>query len=98
VNVVLNAVQHVQPGGHVNVTAARQDGEVRVRVANDGEPIDEDVARRVFEPFFTTKATGTGLGLAIVRRICTDVGARVELVMNETRPTFDVTLPFAARY
>jgi signal transduction histidine kinase len=97
VNVVLNAVQHVQAGGHVNVSASRVDGEVRVRVVNDGEPIGEDVAKRVFEPFFTTKATGTGLGLAIVRRICTDVGARVELVPGEQRPTFEVVLPAAAR-
>jgi PAS domain S-box-containing protein len=38
-------------------------------VKNDGEKINEEVAKHLFSPFFTTKVTGTGLGLPITKKI-----------------------------
>jgi len=74
-NVALNGVQAMAPGGGGRLTfgvfASRQ-GEkeiVTVRVGNDGPPIPEGELERVFDPFFTTKDEGTGLGLSICSRI-----------------------------
>lgn len=40
---------------------------VCIEVADDGDGVAPEVARKIFDPFFTTKAHGTGLGLAIAR-------------------------------
>jgi len=92
-NVVVNAFQHVTKGGAVDILARPSHGDVTLTVSNDGPPIPAAVARRVFEPFFTTQPTGTGLGLAIVRRVCTDVGAEVDILPRKDGATFRIVLP-----
>ncbi len=42
---------------------------VRVRVADTGPGIPEEVKKKLFRPFFTTKENGTGLGLAVSSKI-----------------------------
>jgi signal transduction histidine kinase len=92
-NVVVNAFQHVSSGGAVDVIATSLRSEVCLTISNDGLPIPLAVAKRVFEPFFTTQPTGTGLGLAIVRRVCTDIGSRVDVVPRPDGATFRIMLP-----
>ena len=92
-NVVLNAFQHVTHGGRVRLVAEPHDGEVALTVHNDGPAIAAATAKRVFEPFFTTQPTGTGLGLAIVQRLCTDIGAQVDVFPVEEGAAFRIVLP-----
>ncbi|NOY92866.1 MAG: hypothetical protein GXP55_16905 [Deltaproteobacteria bacterium] len=88
-----NAADRAGQHGHVRISAEHVVGKgVRVRVANDGEGLSEDVAARVFEPFFTTKATGSGLGLAVVRRLIEDQGGRVKLDRDEPGVSFSIWL------
>ena len=74
-NVALNGVQAMAPGGGGTLTFSlgteRQGGKeyVKVRVANTGPPIPEGEFERIFDPFHTTKDGGTGLGLSICSRI-----------------------------
>jgi signal transduction histidine kinase len=74
-NIALNAVQAMAPGGGGTLTfslgAEPQGGKehVQVRVANTGPPIPEESLERIFDPFHTTKDGGTGLGLSICSRI-----------------------------
>ena len=73
-NLVLNAVDAMEPCGHLSVrmwpadqaTGTRQ---MRLVVRDTGPGIPTGILDRIFNPFFTTKDTGTGLGLAIVHRI-----------------------------
>jgi PAS domain S-box-containing protein len=53
----------------------------RVRIADTGTGIPDEVLAHVFEPFFTTKAAGegTGLGLATVFGIVTQAGGFVTI-------------------
>jgi PAS domain S-box-containing protein len=69
VNVFRNAAQAMPEGGRVSVSAAQVAGMVRIKVADTGEGIPEDVLKKVFQPFYTTRTRGSGLGLAVCRRI-----------------------------
>jgi two-component system sensor histidine kinase PrrB len=68
-NLLDNAALHGRPGGRVRVGLERDDGELVVRVEDDGPGIPADERERVLEPFARgngAAAPGTGLGLAIV--------------------------------
>ncbi|MBX3247600.1 MAG: PAS domain-containing protein [Myxococcales bacterium] len=88
-----NAIGHVGQGGSVTISARAEQSWVRLRVTNEGPPLEPSVASRVFEPFFSTKATGLGLGLAVVRRLVEDQGGRVRLEDGQGGVTFAVLLP-----
>ena len=48
----------------VTVSTHRGDGQLEIRVCDNGPGFPAEIKDRIFEPFFTTKPTGTGTGLA----------------------------------
>lgn len=77
-NVVANAVLHTPQRTHIVLDAALADGEVFLRVMDDGPGISADILPRIFDRFVkggiqgATSADGgqgTGLGLAIAKGI-----------------------------
>ncbi|MHB8766758.1 MAG: two-component system sensor histidine kinase NtrB [Deferrisomatales bacterium] len=72
-NLLLNAVQAVGPGGRIRVGCALRAEErpplAVATVEDDGPGVPPEGAERIFDPFYTTRASGVGLGLAIVQRI-----------------------------
>lgn len=92
VNLLVNAFQHVTPGGVVSVDATASNGRAVVRVRNQGTPLAPELSEKIFEPFYTTKPTGTGLGLAIVRRIASDLGGDVRVESDQDGVTFVMRL------
>ena len=66
VNLIVNGVDAMPQGGELKICAARQDERLRLRFADTGTGMKDEVRERVFEPFYTTKGVqGTGLGLAV---------------------------------
>ena len=95
-NLCVNAIQAMAPGGGGRLTAvARADhGQVVVEISDSGPGMEAETARRIFEPFFTTKAEGTGLGLAIVRQAVEAHGGSIELSSTPGHgATFRMRLP-----
>ena len=82
-NLLDNAIKYSPAGRPVTVTAAREAGEVLIRVADNGCGIPAPHLSRIFERFYrvdaarSREAGGTGLGLAIVKHIVQAHGGRV---------------------
>jgi signal transduction histidine kinase len=101
VNLLLNAVQSIQPGdasGNTIRVTTRSDSpaEVVVEVSDTGCGIAPHELERVFEAFYTTKPVGegTGLGLAICHSIVAAHGGRMSIASQLGRgTTFTVALP-----
>jgi len=82
----------------VRVTAAREDGGVRIAVADNGIGIAAQQQERIFKMFARLHGRdeydGTGIGLALVRRIAERHGGRVWVESEEgSGATFHVWLP-----
>jgi signal transduction histidine kinase len=88
-NLVGNAIDALpDKSGHVQVTCAREDGIIAVRVIDNGCGMDTDTLRKAFEPYFTTKdQKGTGLGLFITKRIIEDHKGSVEMLSSPGKGT-----------
>ena len=98
VNLILNAVDVLPPGGHIqiNVKKDKMPGYVVVTVQDNGPGIPEHIQGRIFEPFFTTKGKGkgTGLGLSVSRGIIKKMGGYIHLTSSPGLGTmFTISLP-----
>ena len=96
-NLIDNALDAAPQGGRVDISAARDQDRVIVRVIDNGPGIPAAVRDRLFEPFFTTKPVGkgTGLGLDIVRRLVRHNDAEIAFESAPGRTEFRVFLPLA---
>ncbi len=98
VNLILNAVDVLPPGGQIDVKAGKDKmpGYVMVTISDNGPGIPEHIQGRIFEPFFTTKGQGkgTGLGLSVSRGIIKKLGGYLHLNSSPGQGTvFTVSLP-----
>ena len=101
-NLIENAIKYSPAGGTITVTAAREDGIVRIDVADEGIGIPEEDQARIFERFvrldpeLSRGVGGTGLGLYICRELVRRMHGRISV---RSRPgsgsTFTVELPAA---
>ncbi|MBN1396925.1 MAG: HAMP domain-containing histidine kinase, partial [Bacteroidetes bacterium] len=79
-NIASNARDAMSEGGSLTVTAAEQDGFVRISFKDTGSGMPEEVKNRIFEPFMTYgKKHGTGLGMSIVKKVIDDHGGKIEI-------------------
>ena len=66
VNLIVNAVDAMPNGGSLKLCCQRDGDRIRLRFADTGTGMKEEIRERIFEPFYTTKGVhGTGLGLAV---------------------------------
>ncbi len=81
-NLAENAIRYAGPGANATLSVRRSDGEVVLRVVDDGAGVDQADLARLFERFYradrSRASRGTGLGLAIVKHVVTSAGGTVE--------------------
>jgi two-component system, OmpR family, phosphate regulon sensor histidine kinase PhoR len=88
INLIDNAVKYSGPGSLVRVEAGKDNGQVVVKVTDQGVGIAKEHLPRLFERFYrvdpsrSRKVGGTGLGLAIVKHIAQAHGGKVEVESN----------------
>jgi len=98
-NLVDNAIRYTPVDGKVTVAIAASDGQVEIRVSDNGPGIPAEVRDRVFERFFRNAAPGqdgTGLGLAIVKEIVIAAQGTVTLGVGEQQRGLAVLLQLPA--
>ena len=93
-NLIINAIQAMPDGGEVVVSATLREGQILIRVRDQGCGIAPESRDRIFDPFFTTKEGGTGLGLPVAHQIVEQHGG---ILTAEANPgsgmTFSALLP-----
>jgi signal transduction histidine kinase len=97
-NLVVNALRHTPPTGHITVDVVANPAGVRVSVGDDGAGIPPDVLPQVFDRFVkSADSTGTGLGLTIARDLVEAHGGSIAASSPaEGGTTVSFTLPVVA--
>uniref|UniRef100_Q01RV7 histidine kinase n=1 Tax=Solibacter usitatus (strain Ellin6076) TaxID=234267 RepID=Q01RV7_SOLUE len=74
-NLVGNALEAMQSGGEVHITAEMRDGAAVIHVEDTGPGIAPEIRTKLFQPFVSAgKRNGLGLGLALSRQTVIDHG------------------------
>lgn len=107
-NLLLNAIDAVEPGGSVTVRlraagalaipdpvggGLRTAPGVVLCVEDDGPGFGAQDAERIFEPFYSTKTTGTGLGLSYCRKVVDAHGGDIRALRDGAITRLEVLLP-----
>jgi len=99
-NLIKNAIQFTEPGGHVTVKITEDPGHIKVAVIDDGIGIPGRDLPRVFEKFFqvethlTRRYGGMGLGLSVAKAMVELHGGRIWVESQEGKgSTFAFLLP-----
>ena len=100
-NLVANALRHTPEGGQVSLQAQRQDGYVRINVADTGEGIAADDLPFIFERFWRGDASRThidgaraGLGLAIAKQLVNAHQGTIDVTSTPNAGThFTISIP-----
>jgi signal transduction histidine kinase len=103
-NLLANAAKFTPPGGHVRLTVGTEDGQVVVRVRDNGRGITPELLPRVFDLFRqgpdvgNNGRVGLGIGLALVKSLVEQHGGSVSARSDGpgTGAEFTVRLPACA--
>ncbi len=79
INVIKNAMEAMSDGGKIGIQCMLEDGEVSIRVKDEGPGIDQEMLSKMGQPFYTTKDKGTGLGLMVSYKIMDNHHGRIEV-------------------
>lgn len=96
INIMLNAIQAMEPGGCMDVKISVSDDRkiAWIAIADNGPGIGVEDRKHVFDPFYTTKSEGTGLGLSVSYSIIEKHGGTITLESELGKgTTFVVELP-----
>ncbi len=103
VNVLTNAAKYTQPGGHIDLEAWVEGGEVVIRIEDDGVGIPTDQLPKMFELFAQADRSlarsegGLGIGLTLVRSLAEMHGGTItaESEGKDQGSQFTLRLPAA---
>jgi len=103
-NLLTNAAQYTNPGGHIDIGVHADDREARIHIADDGIGIDPEFLPRAFEMFTQGEQRsgeprrGLGIGLAVARRLIELHGGTITASSpgRNRGSEFVVTLPLSS--
>ncbi len=101
-NLLSNALKYTdRENGRVVLSAATEDGQVVIRVEDNGNGIPADEIESIFKRFYRTDTVhvGTGIGLALTKEIVELHGGTIEVRSVEHRgSSFTVRLPLGREH
>ena len=90
INLVRNGLEAMPKRGVLTISTYTQQGDIFMRVEDEGKGIPETLIERVWLPFFSTKDRGVGLGLAVCERIAMQHRASIEIISGPRGTAFVV--------
>ncbi len=90
--IVLNSIEHLNPGGKITLRVEETTRTVKISVHDNGSGMDEETLAHCMEPLFSgRRASGNrqplGLGLTLARYYVQDCGGRIKIKSFDKKAT-----------
>lgn len=95
INLVKNSIEALHSNGWIRIAAHKQDGQVIIRIRDNGVGMNRKELARLGEPYYSNKTKGTGLGLMVTFRIIEVMQGKLEFHSEKGVGT-EVTVTFPA--
>ncbi len=93
-NILRNAMEAMDGGGTITITASSNDEFVKISFADTGCGMDESAIANLFQPYFTTKPNGHGLGMMIIQGIVRAHNGKIDVDSKRGKgTTISVSIP-----
>ncbi|GGN98805.1 sensor histidine kinase [Saccharibacillus kuerlensis] len=69
INMIKNSIEAFQDEGKIIIKGCKENGEIVIRIQDNGVGMAPEELKRLGEPYFSNKTKGTGLGLMVTFRI-----------------------------
>ncbi|WP_169087475.1 ATP-binding protein [Paenibacillus sp. PL91] len=93
-NILKNAMEALPFGGEIRIQLDEVEGFQRMRFADNGVGMTDEVLQRIGQPFHTTRRDGNGLGMMIVDKIVSSHNGRLVISSElEVGTTVEVWFP-----
>lgn len=92
-NITRNGLEAMPVGTTLTIQTLRLEGDIILRVCDQGAGIDPAIFEKLGTPFMTTKDQGTGLGLVICQTIAVRHHAVISYESNSSGTTVTVKFP-----
>jgi len=94
INLIENGIDAAGEKAQISIETEMGDGEICLRVSDNGPGVREEDRQRIFQPYISSKDSGMGLGLAVVRGIIEDHRGHISVTDAPTGGAqFEICLP-----
>lgn len=95
-NLLRNAAEASEPDGTITIHTEVADAAVSCKVLNNGEPVSDDVRKKMFDEPLATTEDHNGWGLFVIRRLLRKFDGSLQLLYsNDSGTCFTLRLPIA---
>ena len=95
INLLTNALEVSPRGSTIHMSAFERDGQVVVRVRDQGPGVPAGQEESIFAPFQSSTPGGMGVGLSIAREMARRHRGDLTLAPSDSGACFDLSLPLA---
>ncbi|MFC5472131.1 ATP-binding protein [Cohnella suwonensis] len=96
INIIKNSIEAIGKNGVVEIGVFEEGGDAIVRIADNGQGMEESQVAKLGVPFFSTKTKGTGLGLMVTYRIVEVMKGSIKVFSAKGKGTeFTIRFPLA---
>ena len=83
INIIKNAIESIDEYGVISISTYVNNEIVKLRIANNGSPIPDEMQDKIFEYGYTTKQTGSGYGLCLAKQYLESQNAQIKLIKSD---------------
>ncbi|MFD2611709.1 ATP-binding protein [Paenibacillus gansuensis] len=99
INIAKNGIEAMESlGGNLEITAGKQQGQVMLRIRDNGNGMNKEQISRLGTPYFSTKEKGTGLGTMVSYTIIQSMMGKISVNSEPGKGTeYVILLPHINR-
>ncbi|WHY77030.1 ATP-binding protein [Neobacillus sp. WH10] len=95
VNIIKNGIEAMGAGGDLHVDTFEKDGEIIIKITDNGKGMTRSQLDKLGTPFYTTKEKGTGVGLTISFQLIQAMKGSISVESHIGKgTTFTIRFPF----